>query len=57
VLNVVDDYTRESVLQVADCSISGARAARELDRLAKVIFGPGWARRRIGRESVGYASP
>ena len=35
VLNVVDDFTRECVLQVVDCSISGQRLARELDRLAE----------------------
>jgi len=34
VLNVVDDFTREYVLQVVDTSISGNRVARELDRLA-----------------------
>lgn len=35
VLNVVDDYTRECVLQVVDFSISGHRLALELDRLSK----------------------
>ena len=35
VLNVVDDYSRECVLQVVDFSISGQRVARELDRLAE----------------------
>ena len=34
VLKIVDDYTRECVLQVVDFSISGERLARELDRLA-----------------------
>ena len=34
VLNVVDDFSRECVLQVVDFSISGQRPARELDRLA-----------------------
>jgi len=34
VLNVVDDFSRECVLQVVDFSISGQRLARELDRLA-----------------------
>lgn len=33
--NVVDDFTRECVLQVVDFSISGQRLARELDRLAE----------------------
>ena len=33
VLNVVDDYSREIVLQVVDFSISGERVGRELDRL------------------------
>jgi putative transposase len=35
VLNVVDDFSRECVLQVVDVSISGQRLARELDRLAE----------------------
>jgi putative transposase len=34
VLNVVDDFTRECVLQVVDRSISGQRVARALDELA-----------------------
>ena len=34
VLNVVDDHTRESVVQVADFSISDDRVTHELDRLA-----------------------
>ena len=33
VLNVMDDFSRECVLQVIDFSISGQRLARELDRL------------------------
>ena len=35
ILNVVDDYTRECVLQIVDFSISGERLARELGRLAR----------------------
>ena len=35
VLNIVDDFTRECVLQVVDASISGQRLASELDRLAQ----------------------
>ena len=35
ILNVVDDFTRECVLQVVDFSISGARVAREIDQLAR----------------------
>ncbi len=35
VLNVVDDFSRECVLQVPDFSISGQRVARELDQLAE----------------------
>ena len=35
VLNVVDDFTRECVLQVVDFSISGQRLARELDHLTE----------------------
>ena len=35
VLNVVDDFTRECVLQVVDFSISGERVARAFDQLAK----------------------
>jgi putative transposase len=34
VLNVVDDYTRECVLQVVDFSISGERVARAFDQLS-----------------------
>jgi putative transposase len=34
ILNVVDDYTRECVLQVVDFSISGERVARALNGLA-----------------------
>lgn len=37
VLNIVDDYTREIVLQVVDFSISGYRVARELDRLERKL--------------------
>lgn len=36
VLNLVDDHTRECMLQIVDFSISGERLARELDRLARV---------------------
>ena len=35
VLNVVDDFSRECVLQVVDFSISEQRLARELDQLAE----------------------
>jgi putative transposase len=35
VLNVVDDFSRECVLQVVDFSLCGQRLARELDRLAE----------------------
>lgn len=34
VLNVIDDFSRECLLQVVDTGISGARVARELGRLA-----------------------
>ncbi len=34
-LNVVDDFSRECVMRVADFSISGGRMARKLDRLAE----------------------
>ena len=37
VLNIVDDYTREIVLQVVDFSISGYRVARELDLLERKL--------------------
>ena len=33
ILRVVDDYTRECLVLVADTSLSGVRAARELTRL------------------------
>jgi len=35
ILNIVDDFSRECVLQIVDFSISGYRLARELDRLAE----------------------
>jgi len=35
VLNIVDDFTGECVLQVVDFSISGERVARALDELAE----------------------
>ncbi len=35
VLNIVDDFTRECVLQVVDFSISGQRLANELDRFSE----------------------
>ena len=37
VLNIVDDYSREIVLQIVDFSISGLRVARELDRLDRKL--------------------
>ncbi len=37
VLNVVDDYSRECVLQVVDRSITGGRVARELHRLDRSL--------------------
>lgn len=37
VLNVVDDFSRECVLQIVDFSISGHRLARELDRLSRTL--------------------
>lgn len=37
VLNVVDDFSREIVLQVIDFSIPGYRVARELDRLERKL--------------------
>lgn len=36
IFNVVDDYSRECVLQVVDFSISGLRLASELDQLAEI---------------------
>jgi putative transposase len=38
-LNIVDDFSRESVAQIVDFSISGARVARELDRLGRPLPG------------------
>ena len=35
ILNVVDDFSRECVLQIVDFSISGQRLARELSRLGE----------------------
>ncbi len=37
VLNIVDDYSREYVLQIVDFSISGERLARELDQLDRKL--------------------
>lgn len=37
VLNIVDDFSRELVLQIVDFSISGQRVANELDRLARPL--------------------
>jgi putative transposase len=37
VLNIVDDFSRECVVQVVDFSISGHRVARELDQLARQL--------------------
>ena len=36
VLNLVDDFSRECVLQVVDFSLSGERLANELDRLSQI---------------------
>lgn len=40
ILAVIDDYTRESLCLVADTSISGARVARELERLIRLYGKP-----------------
>lgn len=37
VLNIVDDFSRESVAQIPEFSISGQRVARELDRLNRPL--------------------
>ena len=37
VLNIVDDFSRESVAQIVDISVSGQRVARELDRLSRSL--------------------
>lgn len=37
ILNIVDDFSRECVLQIVDFSISGQRLARELDRLTRSL--------------------
>ena len=37
VLNIVDDFSREYVLQVVDFSISGHRVARELDQISRTL--------------------
>jgi len=34
-LNVIDDFSRECLAAVVDTSLSGARVARELDRIAE----------------------
>ena len=36
-MNIVDDFSCESVAQIADFSITGARVARELDRLDRPL--------------------
>lgn len=43
VLNVVDDFSRECVLQVIDLSISGQRLARELSHLSGRLPRPSFA--------------
>jgi putative transposase len=40
VFNVVDDFSRECVLQVVDFSIGGMRLTRELDKLARTRLLP-----------------
>lgn len=40
ILCVVDDYTRECLALVADTSLSGARVARELDRIIRLYGKP-----------------
>jgi len=42
ILAVVDDRTRECLVLVADTSLSGARVARELDRLVASAASPRW---------------
>jgi putative transposase len=37
VLNIVDDFSRECVLQIVDFSISGHRLAREFDRITRPL--------------------
>jgi putative transposase len=37
ILNLVDDFTRECVLQIVDFSISGQRLMRELDQLSRPL--------------------
>lgn len=39
-LNVIDDYTRECLAIIPDTSISGARVARELDKLIRLYAKP-----------------
>ena len=41
ILAVIDDFTRECLALVADTSISGARVARELDRVIRLYGKPG----------------
>ena len=36
IFNLMDDFTRECVLQIVDFSISGHRLARKLDRLSQL---------------------
>ncbi|AKS43057.1 putative transposase [Wenzhouxiangella marina] len=40
VLNVVDDFSREAILQLPESSISGLRVTRELDRLLESRSAP-----------------
>jgi transposase InsO family protein len=39
-LAVIDDFTRECLALVADTSLSGARVARELDRIIRLYGKP-----------------
>lgn len=54
-LNVVDDFSRECVLQIVDFSISGQRLARELDQLAECRPLPGTIVCDNGPEFTGKA--
>lgn len=40
-LNIIDEFTRESLKMVIDTSLSGGRVARELDEIIKIRGNPG----------------
>jgi putative transposase len=55
VLAVVDDFTRECLVLVADISLSGRRVGRELDRIVAVRGRPAMVVSDNGTELTSHA--